>query len=430
MKKCLGIDWGHETHALALVGPDGTVVEEWTIDHTPTALSTLLERLDREGGPAQVDIALEPGAALLLDRLYDAGYTLYPINPKQLDRFRDRHFPSGAKDDSRDALVAALALARDRDRLRPLQAQDALTEELVARARACQRLVRLRADLANQARTVLRRYFPALEKLERDMDDPFFLDLLKAYPDADAARRARPSRIQSLLKAHRIRALDVEKILAVFRAPAFPVRPHIVHACRDEIAALAAQIRQLNALIKDALTRMAQRFEEHPDRHLLLSLPGLGEVLAVRVGVRLGRDRLEHLDPTILQALGGTAPVTLSTGRKSRRRPPPGAGPRYGRKVVLMRRACDPNLQADLNQWAGQSVRSSRWAAACYSHLRRRGLTHNGALRTLANKWVKILAAVIRTNTAYDEERHVRDLVRAGVPWALALATPPETAAS
>lgn len=431
MKKCLGIDWGNQTHALALVGPDGTVLEEWVIDHTPTALDTLLQRLDREGGPSQVDVAMEPGAAILLDRLYDAGYAIYPINPKQLDRFRDRHFPSGAKDDSRDALVAATALARDRDRLRPLAPQDPLSEELVARARTHRRMVRQRASLSNQLLAVLRRYFPALELLERDMDDPFFLDLLQAYPDPGAARRARPSRIQTLLKHHRIRVLDVEKILAVFQASPFPVRPHTVDACRDEALALVAQIQQLNDQVKTALQRLADRFENHPDRLLFLSLPGLGSVLAVRVGVRFGRGRLELLNPTIVQALGGSAPVTLSTGRK---RPQPGSargrGPRYGRKVVLMRRACDADLQADLNQWAGQSVRHSRWAAACYTDLRRRGMSHNAALRTLANKWVKILAAVIRTSTPYDEERHIRDLVRQGVPWALPLATPPEKAAS
>ena len=203
--KCLGIDWGNETHALVLVGPHGTVLKEWTIHHTPTALDTLLQHLKREGGPSEVLVAMEPGAAILLDRLYDAGYTVYPINPKQLDRFRDRHFPSGAKDDSRDALVAATALARDRDRLRPLAPQDPLSEELVARAQT-------RGDrpptgrLANQLLAVLRRYFPTVELLEPVMDDPFFLDLLTAFPDPGAARRpVRP--VRRLLNNHRIQVL-------------------------------------------------------------------------------------------------------------------------------------------------------------------------------------------------------------------------------
>ena len=35
----------------------------------------------------------------VLEALMDRGFTVYAINPKQLDRFRDRFSPSGAKDD-------------------------------------------------------------------------------------------------------------------------------------------------------------------------------------------------------------------------------------------------------------------------------------------------------------------------------------------
>jgi hypothetical protein len=40
----------------------------------------------------------------------DRGIAVFAINPKQLDRFRDRFSPAGAKDDRRDALVLASAL--------------------------------------------------------------------------------------------------------------------------------------------------------------------------------------------------------------------------------------------------------------------------------------------------------------------------------
>ena len=35
----------------------------------------------------------------------DSGVVMFAINPKQLNRFRDRLSPAGAKDDGRDALV-------------------------------------------------------------------------------------------------------------------------------------------------------------------------------------------------------------------------------------------------------------------------------------------------------------------------------------
>ena len=424
--KVLGIDWGSQLHALALVGPDREIIEEWELEHTAEAVEDLLTRLEHEGGPNAVLVAIEPGAALLMDRLWSAGYTIYPINPKQLDRFRDRLSPSGAKDDARDALVAALAVITDRERLRALQPQDEASEELVARAAARKRLVDRRTALSNQLTATLRRFFPSMLDLKRDACDPFFLDLLQAYPDPEKAGRARGSRVERLLRSHRIRALDTADVLHILHGPAFPVRKAVQRSCRDEVIDLARQIQLLNEQIQQSEKRLAALFEEHPDRELYLSLPGMGINLAVRVGTRIGRSRFEQLDPSILRCLVGTAPVSKITGKRRRRR---GAAPTYGRRIVIMRRACDRQLQADMNQWAAQSLRSSGWARSGYDDQRRRGKTHNQALRTLANKWIVILQAVITSRRPYDEDLHVRHLVEAGVPWARHLAPQPLEAA-
>ena len=45
---------------------------------------------------------------------------VYSINPKQLDRFRDRFTVAGAKDDSLDAYVLADSLRTDMPRFRKL----------------------------------------------------------------------------------------------------------------------------------------------------------------------------------------------------------------------------------------------------------------------------------------------------------------------
>lgn len=46
------------------------------------------------------------------------------------------------------------------------------------------------------------------------------------------------------------------------------------------------------------------------------------------------------------------------------------------------------------------------------------------ASRTLSNKWAKILHAVLRTRTPYDEARHVATLLARQVPWARSLGAP------
>lgn len=62
------------------------------------------------------------------------------------------------------------------------------------------------------------------------------------------------------------------------------------------------------------------------------------------------------------------------------------------------------------------STRSSAWAKAFYDIRRDHGDTHAGALRKLADKWLKILAKMIETGEVYDEERYTQSLRNSGSP--------------
>jgi hypothetical protein len=84
--------------------------------------------------PSAIRVAIEMPHGLIVETLLEHGFNVYAINPKQLDRFRDRFSPAAAKDDSRDAeLLAGQALrgqlhARGDSNLYPrIQADDALT---------------------------------------------------------------------------------------------------------------------------------------------------------------------------------------------------------------------------------------------------------------------------------------------------------------
>jgi len=412
--KYVGIDWGGEVHVVALVGTTGEVLDEWEVEHAPAAIADLLERLEEAGGPSGLCIALEPGSPLLMAQLLEAGYRLYPINPKQADRYRDRYFVSGAKDDRRDALVLALAVASDIDRMHELEPESDLSQELLLRAHARTRLVQQRVAQGNRLRDLLKRYYPALLGLKRAIHDPLLLALLMAYPDAERARRSHRGRIAKILKKHRTRAVSPDDVVSVLHGPAFSVPPAVLAAHRDEALDLAAQIQGINQQIRQAEDRLELLFEEHPDRELLLSLTGMGMNIAIRVGIGLGCNRVQQLKPSIIQCHAGSAPVTKSTGRRRRRK---GHGREYGSHRVIMRRACNRDIQSGVNQWASASIIKSRWARAFYSQARAKGMGHNSALRALGNKWVKILVAVMRSRRPYDEDHHIQHLVAAGVPW-------------
>jgi hypothetical protein len=68
--------------------------------------------------------------------------------------------------------------------------------------------------VANQLRDLLWRYFPQLIKLSPALDEPWLWDLLQVAPLPEQAAKLRRSRIEKLLRSHRIRRLNAEDVTA------------------------------------------------------------------------------------------------------------------------------------------------------------------------------------------------------------------------
>src|SRR5207245_5774097 len=52
--------------------------------------------------PSEIAVAIETPRGPLVELLLERDFQVFALNPKQLDRFRDRFTVAGAKDDSRD----------------------------------------------------------------------------------------------------------------------------------------------------------------------------------------------------------------------------------------------------------------------------------------------------------------------------------------
>ena len=83
-----------------------------------------------KGDASKVGVAVETPRGPVVESLMERGFAVHSINPKQLDRFRDRFSPAGAKDDRRDARVLASALRTDPHCLRRLESTDPAIVEL------------------------------------------------------------------------------------------------------------------------------------------------------------------------------------------------------------------------------------------------------------------------------------------------------------
>src|SRR4051794_16797938 len=156
-----GIDWGSAKHQACLLDRAGKVVGERAFAHGGAGLAALCDWLvSAAGDPGSVAVAIEVPHGPVVDALLDRGFAVHAINPKQLDRLRDRISVAGAKDDRRDARVAAAGLRTDRPLFRRVLAGDPSVIELREWSRLAEELQRAR--LGNRVRQQLWRYSPRL----------------------------------------------------------------------------------------------------------------------------------------------------------------------------------------------------------------------------------------------------------------------------
>ena len=69
-----------------------------------------------------------------------------------------------------------------------------------------------------------------------------------------------------------------------------------------------------------------------------------------------------------------------------------------------MRRGCSERLRNALYYWSLGSLKED-WARQYYDRQRANGNTHGGALRSLGDRWLAVLIAMLKTGTLYDAAR-------------------------
>ncbi len=120
---CVGIDWGSQPHQVCVLDRNRRLVGARAVAHDGARLAQLAAWLwtVSAGQPQRVSVAIEVPRGAMVEGLLARGFHVLAMNPKQRDRFRDRHRVAGAKDDRRDACVLADAVRTDRPSVRRLQ---------------------------------------------------------------------------------------------------------------------------------------------------------------------------------------------------------------------------------------------------------------------------------------------------------------------
>jgi Multicopper oxidase/Transposase len=165
--------------------------------------------------PEVIGVAIEMTQGPVVEALLERGFCVYGINPKQLDRFRDRFTVAGAKDDRRDPHVLAESLRPDRHAFRRLSNDEPVIVKLREWSRMADDLQQERTRLASRMREQLWRYYPQMLELADDLAADWFLDLWGHAPTPAKAVRLRETTIERFVKAHRLRRWQAPEVLRI-----------------------------------------------------------------------------------------------------------------------------------------------------------------------------------------------------------------------
>ena len=212
------------------------------------------------------------------------------------------------------------------------------------------------------------------------------------------AHQLTAQQVEAVLRQRRIRRLTAGQVLEQLRAKPLTVAEGAATAASGHALVLVAQLRMVYKLRTETLKRLAailKKMRQTPnasgapsDAALIASLPGAG-ILTTAALLSESSRAVAQRDAPALRAYAGVAPVTHQSGKTLK---------------VSMRYACNIRLRNALYHFAMGSLRDPV-ARRHYDRLRGEGHTHARALRGVADRWVTVLMAMLRSGTLYDATR-------------------------
>ena len=384
-----GIDWANEHHDILVIDEKGRQIGSLRVAHNPDGLSklnTFLEQIIGQESKEEMACIIETTHGLLIASLLEAGWPVYPVNPRTVDR---RRAASGAKTDTIDAYLLAKTGRADLADLHRLTPDSEKIAELKLLTRDQDALVQMQTRLVNQLTACLKAYYPVALELFSKLQQKSTLLFLQTYSSPADAMAASVPEIQQLLKQakHPQAAKVARQIFEQLRQPHLQADAVTTRTKTRLLKALVAQLLPLIEQIAQYDKEIEALFLTHEDHELFESLPRAGQRLAPRLLAEIGDDRSRYESASSLQALGGTSPVLYQSGAYSK---------------AHRRLGCIKPLRNALHQFAWQSTQSEPWASEYYERKRAEGKSHTVAIRALANVWVRIIFAMWLRHQNYE----------------------------
>jgi transposase len=402
-----GIDWAKNKHEVVIVDPSGKIVAQSTLSHDSAGWQTWQRLIASYRGLLAVCVETNQGA--VIERLLQSDCSVYPVHPPRAKQYRQRKISSGNKTDFVDAWALADALRMDGHVWRALKPTDSLINELRLLCRDEVAFIEERTALVNRLQQALYEYYPGALEAFGEWTLPSAWAFVERFPTPELLIDAGKRKWEKFLHTHRLaHPKTFAKRLEIFsKADQFLVRPEISRAKSRQALTLIKMLRTLESQLDAYRQEIERLFAQHPDSTLYGSLPGVGQKLGPRLLGEIGSDRSMFSSSEALQCVAGTAPVSYQSGQVHK---------------VYLRRHCNKFLRHTVHLWADPSRARSPWAQAYYHQQRSLGRSHACAIRTLGQRWLKILWKMWTSNTSYDPDFHTKNQLKHG-SWVLKLLT-------
>jgi transposase len=394
----MGVDWGDRLHQVYVGDHEGKKVKEMKVAETVEGLAEFgrwLEEKRAEG--FEFWAAIEKPAGRVVDFLLDHGVEVYPVNPKALDRVRDRYRMSGSKSDAFDAYVLAEFLRTDQAHLKALRPSSENAQELKMLCRDQRRVGRHKARLLNQLTITLKEYYVRPLEAFDDIETELALDFLTRYPTPAHLEALKPKEFKRFAtKKHHLSQQRCEQLWEKLSQPQLKVPDHVARAKAQLLEVLIDELRAAITSVKIYNRKVASFFASSPVAQITQALPGgKSGTLVAAIWAELGDAQGRWESFRHLQAEAGAVPLTKASGQS---------------RVVQFRFACNKHLRYAMYWFSFVSLNHSEWAKLYYRQQRAQRHTHSEALRALGAKWLKIIFVMWRDHKPYDEKLHLANI--------------------
>ena len=266
MRLFVGDDWAEDHHDVEVMDEAGRVLAKRRLPEGVAGIAQLHELVGRylpeDAEDAEVAVGIETDRGPWVAALIAAGYTVYPVNPLQASRYRDRHGVSGAKSDGGDSHMLADMVRTDSHQLRPAAGDSPEAAAVKVVARTHKTLIWERTRAVQRLRHQLREYFPAALGAFEDLDAPDTLELLGKAPDPARAAKLTRAQIAAALKRARRRGIaeKTDAILAALRGEHLGLPAPLTAAYAATARSLIAVITTLNEQVKILEEQVREHF--------------------------------------------------------------------------------------------------------------------------------------------------------------------------